>query len=476
MHGQHSSADAGLFAIGVARMLRQPSRLEQQCGRVLCGRLSGFFEKVRLEMLRPNLYSVLTAMVVFVGSHLAVYAQGPWPPAGPGYAVPQHQPLIQMPRSTYQAPIVDHYVQSAPRLWDEQQPIEWFVGELTRRSWLKVEYLHWNIEGPSEATIGAPVNGLLTPTTQFEGFDNLNGGVSVGISELLSNEPLELDDVSGVRGTWGLALNGGQMEMSFFGTEQRNDRFSTGNLRNFRSVQNPGFGNSISPNVLLPLETNGVSTDTGSLNAIVFDNSVSASMSSQIWGTELALLTDAVVPGEGFKWQWLGGFRYVNLDEQYALRGIYDAGGTTAQRLTTIDSTTVNNVYGPQVGGRAAIVHRWFTVSATPRVTFGLNDYTARVTANPLGDGVLTGGETEDIDFCTITQVTLMGELHFNSRFSAYGGYDFMWLPRVSRPDTNINYDSTQGVGGGFVPNIGLDNELKNIVVEGLNFGLMFRY
>ncbi len=424
-------------------------------------------------MLRPNLYSALTAMVMMFTVQGQLFAQAQYcPPEG---VYPQSH-AMHLPRSEYQAPIVDHYVQSAPKLWDDQQPIEWFVGELARRSWIRVEYLHWNIEKPGDGLIGAPVNGLNSVNQQFEAFDNLNGGVSVGTSRLQTNEVLDLDDVSGVRGTWGLALNGGQLELNFFGTEQRNETFTTGNLRNFRAAPNLGIGNPVSPNVVLPLTTNGGVNDTANLNAIVFDDRVGTEMASQLWGTEASFLTDPYLPGEGFQWQWLGGFRYVNLDESFSFTGVNDAGNTLADRVTRINSSTVNNMYGPQFGGRASLASRWVTFSATPRIVLGLNDYSNTVSADPLGTGTFTSESNEDIDFNTITQLNLAGEIHLNTHLSLYGGYDFMWMPRVSRPHTNIRYNSTPGAGGDFVPDIGLDSKLKNFMVEGLSVGAVFRY
>ena len=122
------------------------------------------YEKVRLEMLRPNLYSLLAASVMLMfGSTQAAAQYGP----APGYQ--PHQPLIQMPRSTYQAPIVDHYVESATRLWDDSRPVEHFLSEVARRSWVRVEYLHWDTKPPGASSIGAPVTGIFSSTGAIRG-------------------------------------------------------------------------------------------------------------------------------------------------------------------------------------------------------------------------------------------------------------------------------------------------------------------
>ncbi|MBL8814974.1 MAG: BBP7 family outer membrane beta-barrel protein [Planctomyces sp.] len=422
-------------------------------------------------MLRPNLLSLATALVIF--SSIASNARAQYGPPQGGY---QHQPLIQLPQSTYQAPIVDHYVQQPPRLWDSEQPIEKFLTEVTRRSWIKVEYLHWDFDVAGGDTLGAPVNGIRDLSDTFEGFDNLNGGASVGETLIPTTTSLGISDASGVRGTWGLHLNGGEMEMNFFGTEQADGSYDIRNIAAFRPAATPAIGTAIRPNYAIPLLLNGVPGDTSNLNAIIIDDSLSIGMSSQIWGAEVTLLTDAYLPGEGFKWQWLGGFRYVSLDESFNLRGVYNNGGADPDRITSINSSAVNNVYGPEIGARASLVHRWFTLAATPRVTFGLNDYTTHLQEDALGAGVTNSSTSEEIDFSTITQLNLTGEVHVNTHLSFYAGYDFMWMPRVSRPNTNIRYDSTNSAAGGFVTNIGLVPELENFIVEGVSLGAVFRY
>lgn len=422
-------------------------------------------------MLRPNLLLLTGVILIASFSMGRVNAQHFGSPQAGPY---QQQPLLQMPQSTYQAPIVDHYVQGPPKLWDDQQPVEWFLGELARRSWLRVEYLHWGMKDLGDSTAGAPVTGITDRDGQFTAFDNLNGGVSTGIAELFSQDNIDLNDASGVRGTWGLDLNGGQMELSFFGTQEAEDSITLSPLRNFRTGTDPGTGNEFSPNIALPFLTSGNVATTANMNALIFDDSASATMASQVWGTELSFLTDTYMPGEGFHWQWLGGFRYLNLDEQYGFRGVFDDGGTIADRVTTVNADTTNNVYGPQIGARAAIVHRWFTLAATPRISFGLNDYNASVSADPLGAGA-TSSSRDEIDFCTITQLTFSGEVHLSTRFSLYGGYDFMWLPTVARPHESILYDSAAG-GAGFIPSITVADEVSSFLAQGFSIGATFRY
>jgi hypothetical protein len=200
-------------------------------------------------------------------------------------------------------------------------------------------------------------------------------------------------------------------------------------------------------------------------------------MGSRLWGTEMMFLTERYIPGEGLGFQWLGGLRYNNLDEVYAVNGDGTNGLTGTPFTTNISSTVVNNFYGPEAGVRASYNNRWFTLSATPRVMMGLNDYTASMSANPLGTGT-TSFQHRKVDFGSVTQLNLLAELHLNTRFSIYGGYDFMWIPRLSRPNKNIDYNSVPDPTGvtGFTPDITQDINYTNFSAKGFSLGAVFRY
>ncbi|MCA9061294.1 MAG: BBP7 family outer membrane beta-barrel protein, partial [Planctomycetaceae bacterium] len=248
------------------------------------------------------------------------------------------------------------------------------------------------------------------------------------------------------------------------------------NLQTGRTVGTEAIGTTFFPNMALPLQTSGASTTLANTNAIVFDESVQLRDEAQVWGTEISFLTDPHVPGEGFKWQWLGGFRYLNLDERFGLTGVFNNGSTVADRITTITSDTINNVYGPEVGGRASIVHRWFSFGVTPRVMFGLNDRTAEVASDALGTGVVTRFRDRHVDFTPITQLSFTGEINLSQRFSVFGGYDFLWIPLITRAHENIAANSTPALGGGFDPDIRLANRREAFAAQGFSFGAVFRY
>jgi hypothetical protein len=54
------------------------------------------------------------------------------------------------------------------------------------------------------------------------------------------------------------------------------------------------------------------------VDALIFSESFSQNLETQMWGSEITFLTDSNAPGgAGASFQWLGGFRYVNIDSTY---------------------------------------------------------------------------------------------------------------------------------------------------------------
>ena len=209
------------------------------------------------------------------------------------------------------------------------------------------------------------------------------------------------------------------------------------------------------------------------MNAFVFDNSYQASLNTQMWGAEILLLREKYLPGGIFNWQWATGFRYVNLDEEYAMLGT-----SVNSRVTQIGGDAVNNIYGPQIGGRASIQTKYVTISATPKISASINDHTSSVVTGPLtlaNESVVRVYE-ESIDFSPIFEINLKVQFHLGKSFTFFGGYDFLHMFNTSRPNHNIVYDSLPGTGGTFDPNIGQKVSPKDFYAKGFNLGAQFTY
>lgn len=441
------------------------------------GNASDVFEGL-VRMCRSNLFRMFAVIGLIVSGAL--------PAVGQYYGGHQSVPGIHIPQSGYQAPIVDYYVGQPPELWDGEQPVERFLTEIARRSWFRVDYMHLNFEDPGSLNIGAPVLNVPTPLTVA---DNLNqAGVApgnpTGVAEIPTYGPLSPTDVPGIRGTWGLDLANADLEVQFFGTDKKHESFSRTNLQAFRdaAIAPLNEGTLARPNIAIPLLTDGVVTDAGTANFLIFDDSFSATLENSMWGGEVTLLSDPYLPGgEGAAWQWLGGFRYLQFEEEFSLAGTFNNGGAGAGVTTRIGGSTSNNMYGPEVGARASLNHRWFSLSATPRVAFALNDYNSQTTAGPLISAAdpTTTSKNGDVDFTPIVQLGLQGEIYLTPHFSVFGGYGFLWMYRVTRPHQNIVYDSQIPVAGGAgtpVPVITHKTDFEPLYTKGLSFGFVFRY
>ncbi|MFN9720294.1 MAG: BBP7 family outer membrane beta-barrel protein [Planctomycetota bacterium] len=432
-------------------------------------------------MIRPNLRSLVAAFAVLTGAAPAAVAQ---------YA--PHQPLIQLPQSHYQAPIVDHYSEANGPLWQSEQPIEHFVEEVASRSAIRLEFMMFNLGAPPNAVIGAPVSNLgvgATPdridgiTVPFDVNDNLNGGNPTGLGLFPLTNAMDSGDTPGIRGTWLLDLEEAEMELSFFGFEQAGASLVYPDIDGPRDILagidptiDPALGTTTLPNYVLPLLTDGAVADAAGFNSLIYNDSFEAYSETQMWGSELTFLSRRkLAGGVGFGLQYLGGFRYTNLDENFRFRGSFDGRGAFADYTSFVSATTQNNLYGPELGLRWSLNSKYLTLSATPRVMLGINDYMAHLSSDPLGTGT-TVFKSDQVEFATMTQLGLNAEVHLSEGFSVYGGYDFMWLTGVTRPSDNIVYDSTTAVGGGFTPDIHQSVKLNDFMANGFTFGAVFRY
>lgn len=433
-------------------------------------------------MIRPNLrfFAAAVACLTFAPSITSAQYGDPGPSMYPSPSMYQAQ------GPEYAAPIQDYYLRDRRNLWDENRPIERFVGNVAKNSWLRLEFLMWNFQGNygdgEFGWIGSSVTGLQRntrgelqgDTVTFPLLDNLNGGTDVGEALFPYASALENNDIPAIRGTWGVELNGAELELSFFGTEQSSAQTGFLDLSTPRTNVglDPILGTTSFPNLAVPLQTDGQPSTTDALNAFVYTESFSARTQTQMWGTEAIVLSERTSPGGlGPSWQWLGGFRYVNFDDLFGFSGT----SVGVAGATSVTSTAINNFYGPEVGGRFALTSSWITLSATPRVMFGLNDNTSKVGSVYQGTNG-TFYDSRKVDFGTVTQVNLAAEIHVNTQFSVFAGYDFMVLTGVSRSYENILYNSATDGAGNVVPDVRQSVDLQNMLVNGFSFGATFRY
>lgn len=385
-------------------------------------------------------------------------------------------PYGQVP---YQPTHIDRYVgEAVPDIWDESQPLERFFAAVAKRSRVTLEYLHWDLENPEARSLGAPISDIADPSQPFQVFNNLNGsGANAGLGTVVNSNVLGLEDSPGARGTLAVDLNGGTLETTFFGLSQNNDDFRINGISAGRVAGAEGIGTLLRPNIVTPLRTSGAVTSSGALNAIIYDDSYAAAIETQLWGSEVMFLQDYYLPNEPFNWQWLGGFRYVSMEENFVQVGSFTDGGTLAvSEVVTSGGNTHNNMYGPEFGGRASLRSKFVTFTATPRIAFALNDHTSTVNGSVVGATPSTiRVQEESIDFTPIVELNLKLQFHLTPHFTVFGGYDLFYAGQVSRPADNIVYDSTPN-GAGFDPTLGQNVILEDFLGKGLSIGGILTY
>jgi hypothetical protein len=386
-------------------------------------------------------------------------------------------------------PVLDQYVRHPESQWDGGGPIESFLTQLFTRSRLRFEYIMWDIDDPGNVALGSPVSISRSPivggnntSVPFEIF-NANTGATLGLAVVPTLREMTLNDISGVRGNLAVPFRGGSVEVNFWGLEQSDQRSSVFGIWQSRVTDPPDptltrLGTLRDPNIVIPFLTNGVVSDSTSLVSRVYDDSFSTNLNTQMWGSEFNVFSEYLVPGEGFKFEPLYGFRYINVQESFGMIGRFAGGGALPVQTDRISNRMTSNIYGPQVGFRTALVHRAFVLEAIPRVTFALNNNSAHLKSNlqdlragGVSESTFSGTDESEVDYTTVFQVSFNARVHLSPRFSLFGGYDAMWIHRLTRPYNNIVYNSSTDDFGTPVFDLGLKSDNESLFTHGFSVG-----
>lgn len=331
-----------------------------------------------------------------------------------------------------------------------ETPVDYFLTRAFARTWLRLEYLLWDIADPSDVVLGAPVTGF-DPRTRFQVTDPTTGAV-VGTAVAPTLDDVRLHDTNGIRGTIGIPLTIGTVEASVFGMRQSSDSFDSRNV-----PQGPQLPPTVPPAppapfiptfIYQPFSNNGIGPNGDPLTAttgtfLLYDQGFRALYKTEVWGAESNFLWEAHDPNEGFQFRPLVGVRYINVHERLEQNGTLTSplGGTTVLNPRIISDAN-NNVYGPQAGIRWSLVHKWFELDATPKVMLGVNTYTASVSSQQIVTPTdATFSNTRDTTFGMIGDIGVSAKVHLNKFASLFVGYNFIYVGHISRPEENIVYD-----------------------------------
>ena len=358
------------------------------------------------------------------------------------------------------------------RVGDDQDeieftPLERLIQRSLHRMSFRLEYLNWSLSRPRDNALGGATLLTGSPAVPFA-FPGTPGGgpnpLNIGRVSTLSD--VSLENNNGLRGTFEIPFDAVVLEFGGFVLDQASDTASAFDL------PQPGTG-------LFVATTFTVNGAASAVTPRLYDESFNTQFSSSLWGAggNIIFNTDST-PGEGLRIRPVLGFQYIGIKERLTQTGVFNAGRTIADQRSLIAAQTNNRIYGPNLGVRVELEHRWFTFGVSPNVLFAANSLEAAVASDHFlgpNDPLRTSAFDQTI-FTAGFQMGVYGRLHVTENVSIHIGWDFLWLSQVLHPERAIRYDAN-GVGG--VPvssNISAERNLNDYRVQGLSVGGEIRF
>jgi hypothetical protein len=166
----------------------------------------------------------------------------------------------------------------------------------------------------------------------------------------------------------------------------------------------------------------------------------------------------------------------LNLTERLRQIGVFTDPLIAAPPIvTTIDSRTTNNLYGGQIGFRMEVVTKYLEFGVTPKILFLGNTMLSDVSTNHLRTNLDGFVATQNITstFTWGGDATSYVQLNLGKCFSIRGGYNVLYINRVTRPQNNIYYNDN---GPTNPPAIVSNLIFRDLLVSGFTFGCQFQW
>ncbi len=360
-----------------------------------------------------------------------------------------------------------------------ETPWEELLSRAVRNMEVRLDYINWGISRPRTVLIGEnPGPGVLQPTFGFINFDGFLFGNpnppsvqknptdvfpildqnfnQVGQARAYDTTGISLAENSGFQGTFAFPMTYGTVEASGFILGKASSAPNPGGLPAGIVGQTESFA-------AIPVTVGGQPSTTVAL----FSQSFDQYFSSFLYGAEVNVYFNAIIPKDyGLVVKPMIGFRYLGIDEHFDV-----AASNLGTPATTIDSSTINNIYGPTIGARVELLTQWFTIGVDPRITFGVNQFAANVNAS---DPTVGSSHDHDIDarFAPVGAVDAYIKIPIQERFRIYAAYNLFGTTNISRPQEQIDYDLTPGGQN----NTHLNLASSGIMVQGFSAGCEFNF
>jgi hypothetical protein len=220
---------------------------------------------------------------------------------------------------------------------------------------------------------------------------------------------------------------------------------------------------------------------------------VSMIHSVDTWGVELMYLHRTMTMHHGGTFEFFGGARYLEFNDNFAIQAGADPGGNTVPSFLENSywaTTAQNHVVGPQFGLRWFKKQGRWTFSTEGRFTAGLNcqNIHQRVSLGPnLNPGGTSGNPVTNWSgvytpatmapiaaasdaysrvFTPLIELRLEGRYQVTRNISLHGGWTGFWMDNIARANAVIDYT---------LPGMGIDltnsNNKQDVFINGLTLG-----
>ena len=370
----------------------------------------------------------------------------------------------------------------------EDSPFETGLKNLFRHSYYRGEYLLWSATNPGNVLLGqTPASGFAAPTgatpiapnTFVVPSNPFTGGTASAI--LPSLDSFELKNINGYRGTIGLPIGPGNVELSAFILGTRT------NLLDMSTLITPEItGNRlvVPPTPTIPANFIGTPFTVGGVQqTLLYTHGYEAIMKTNIWGTEANFVMDGPGAGDFLSISPLIGFRYLNYRESLAQNGSYQYVTDQSTNPFTLSnvlprdiySQSNNNSYGPQFGVRAEVGNAKLKFGAEPKIMLGLNSYTATMSTINIPFDIPANNSNlifhkQATTFSPLADLKVYSRIAISQYAHVFVAYNLMWVGSISRPYDSVGYNINSSGQGLFTP------KFTDSIIQGLSVGGELRF
>jgi hypothetical protein len=169
----------------------------------------------------------------------------------------------------------------------------------------------------------------------------------------------------------------------------------------------------------------------------------------------------------GAKWlNWMVGFRYFHLDEQFDINAI----DLNPAIVSAYDTQSTNNLYGGQLGARAHFCGTKCSFDVTGKAGAFGNSVQMSQEIGPFGGTPsIRNTNVSESNWAFVGQVGCQFTYNFSWHWYAVGGYDALWIDGVALAPNQLDFSLD--------PNAGTNiNHTGNVFMHGAHVGIGFQW